>query len=142
MKRNEIVEIYKALKGSKELTGLKLAYAINKNIDIVEREIKPIAEVERIIRMPDPKYLEYQAQSEVITGNPDLSVKEIGDKIEALNKQYPEVLKKTAKLNKEYLDLMAEEIDEPKFHKIKMEFIPDEITVDQLKGLKFMIEDY
>ena len=91
MKRNEIVEIYKALKGSKELTGLKLAYAINKNIDIVEREIKPIAEVERIIRMTDPNYLEYQAQSEVITGNPDLSVKEIGDKIKALNKQYPKV---------------------------------------------------
>ena len=59
-----------------------------------------------------------------------------------MNKKFKATVKRTADLNKEYNEIMDEEVEEQlDFHKVDFAFIPEEITAQLLDDLEFMIND-
>ena len=140
--RRDVTNMYAALNKVKDLRGLKFAYAVKKNKDKLMGIVKPVIAMEETMRQPDDKYTEYCNLGSAINGNRDLTKEEKDVQTEELNKKFKKTVERTANMNKEYNDIMGEAIEEEiNYHKVDMEFIPEDITAQMLDDLEFMIND-
>lgn len=119
MTKGEIFNMYIKLEQLNGLSGVKFAYAINRNKDILKPEYNAIVEA-----INPPK--EYQ---EFINKKKKLELEKKPTK--ALESEYKKVIEDQKKREKEIEEMSKEEVD-IKLHKISIDDVPENITVEQM----------
>ena len=160
LKNGELLNLYKALDQLGNLSGVKFAYGVSKNISLIKPEIELLEKA----LLPSNEYKKFDDERiELVKkftkkdkdGKPvmirDLVKGESYDieegKQAELDKEF-EVLKKAnqkvydlrQKQIEEYLELLKVE-SQIKLHKIMLSDVPKEITVRQMHGLSEIITD-
>lgn len=152
MTNQEMVDLYKALQNCGQLQGFKFAYAVTKNLDKLEVEIKKLQEKlqpteelkkydsERIALAKKHSNKNEQGEPQISNGQYDIKDKDKFNKeLEKLMTKYKKHIDNYKKQLDEYNKLLKEgSCFEP--HKIKKEDIPDSITVDLYAGIKSIVE--
>jgi len=159
MKNKEILQLYNALQDVSNLSGVKFAYAVSRNINKVKPTLNSLEEAIN----PKEEYKEFESKrvelakkyakknenGEPVT-NTDLdnntktyeieNQKAFQKEMTKLQKEYAQAITNREKQIEEYKNLLEEEtqID---FYKIKKENLPEDITAQQLTGIFAIIED-
>jgi hypothetical protein len=153
MKNNELQQLLIGLNRAKQLKGVKFAYAISKNITILEREIKALNKLSE----PSPEFMEYDKKRLSVcsefadkdkNGNPVIqqgnfliSERSKFDKAMAkLKKEHKEAYDNHAKKLEEFDELMEEEANIELF-KVSLEVVPDDINGEVLHSIMPIIND-
>ena len=160
MTKEELLELYEAVKSSlAEIKGVKLAYAINKNMKKMRNEVEDIMKASE----PSKAYQDFDklrvnlcvehavkdsSGQPVMVGPVNKQVYKIKDTeafdadSKALCDDHKEVLDERKAQMEEYKELLKEEVSID-FHKIKMEDVNDDsISVMQMEILlKFVKEE-
>lgn len=151
MKKREIIELHKNLHKVANLKGVKFTYAVARNIDLLEPEVKAIMKANEY----SEEYLKYdQARLDLnekhaqkgpdgkaiqeMRGNQShyvIADNNAFDKdYESLKKKHAKALKDREKQEKEYEQLLEEE-HEVKLHMIDLANVPDEIVSAQMNAI-------
>lgn len=159
MKKSEVLSLYKSLNQLGALSGVKFAYAVAKNINILKNEVESLDKALE----PEEKFQEFEKERVALLekhadkdegGKPKKETSDngseqyvMGDNLKKFEKEF-EVLKKD---HKEAVDARDKQIDEytklletdaeVTLHKLKMEDIPESITTRQLAGIYDIIEE-
>lgn len=157
MTKKEALNLYKALGMLADLKGAKFAYAISKNVSLLEVEMKALNKSLE----PKKKFIEYDnervelAKKLAKKGEKGEPLKKIEEGVEKydmadeaqwdkefaeLQEKYKEPIDERKEQLKEY-EKMLEEKSEVKIHKIKLSEIPQEISVEQMNGIKLLVEE-
>lgn len=155
MKNHEIFRLREALDGVSNLKGIKFAYSVLKNKKLLDDEI---AILQKTVEMTEA-YKDYETQrvtlcemnserdeqgKPVIVNNQySIIDRESFEKeIEELKAKFADVINERIKQVTEYDNIMVEESDiVDKLSKVKVEFLPEELSANQLEALKEMIEE-
>jgi uncharacterized coiled-coil DUF342 family protein len=157
MKKSQIVELFKGLQQLKNLSGVKFAYAISKNISLLEKEIESL----KASINPSEEFLKFEKErvdlakkyaekdendSPKISTNPQgvqeyviENKKAFNKEIEALRKKYKKTIEERQKQYEEYKELLDTE-SKVELYKIKIDDVPKEITVEQMNIIKDLVE--
>ena len=153
MTRENAVVLYQNLQSIGDLKGVKFAYAVAKNSNILKREIdalntaiKPLPGFEAYDTARVELAKKFAKKDEkgepVIEDNQyvleDKPAFDIG--LAELRESFKETLEIRQTQLDEYKKLLAEEVGLT-LHKVKLDDVPKEITVDQMTALQEMIED-
>lgn len=153
MLKSKLVELYSNLNKVKELKGVKFAYGIIKNINL----IKPEIEVLQKVMEPFADFIAYEKERIELAkkfaekdkdGNPKIEgnhfvladIKKFEKDFLKLQKQCEPAIEKRKEQEKEYEKLLKENI-EINLHKIKMADVPQDISPEQLEGIFAVIEE-
>jgi len=158
-KRENVISVFGVMNVlSEEKTTAKGAYAIAKNKKIAEGEVKAIEEAQKNVIIPD-KFKEYDEKRIKLCeeladkdkdGNPvkinngqqfaisPESQEVFNEKLQSLREEYKEAIEEKDKVEKDFLDLLAEEV-EVDFHKVKIDDLPDNVTASQIEALDEII---
>ncbi len=152
MTKLDLVNLFQTLHQAKELKGIKFAYSVVKNINIIKPEIEALQKAGE----PSLGFTEYEKKrielakkfakkdkgEPVIDGNSYvLEDKNKFDKEwEKLKKEYSEELGKREWQIKQYNDLLLEDSD-IKLHKIKIADVPQDISGKLLEGIFAVVEE-
>lgn len=152
MKKQEIVDLYNGLSVIKDLKGVKLNYAIAKNISLLEPEVKALQKA----HMSSDSFQEYEKKRVEIAekyakkeenGNPiivnDNYILEdkygFTKEVEKLNKEYKKTIDERKAQMEEVDKLLLEEVP-IELHKITLDDIPNDVTTEQMKSIIKIIE--
>lgn len=155
MRRAELFSLYKRLPSLKDLKGVKLAYTIVRNTKKLEEEINIYQELFK----PSEKFLEFE-EKRIELCNKFCDKNEEGKPIinngvyqgvdknnlfiveyERLKNEYVNELKERDDQIKKMNEFLSEEINFD-FLKIKLEDVPNDISVDQMAVLEhFLFEE-
>jgi hypothetical protein len=159
MKRENVLGVFGIMNVlAEEKTTAKGAYAIAKNKKIAETEVKALQEAQQKVTVPE-KFQEYEEkrldlceevadkdeegksikinngqQFAISPENQDI----FNEKLKVLREEYKEAIEAKDKVEKDFFDLLAEEI-EIDFHKVKIDDLPDNITASQIEALDEII---
>jgi DNA-directed RNA polymerase specialized sigma subunit len=161
LKKKDIVSLQVGISKVSNMTGSRFVYAIAKNARLIKPEIESINETlkqtdeykkyekERIALAE--KYAKKDGQGNAIIipnrNNPNVGDYDIDDKkkfneeLEKLNDKNKKVIEAREKQEEEYGKLLEEETEDFKFHKIKFDDLPENITSGQLIGISLLLED-
>lgn len=154
MKNRELKDFQEVLERFSKVKGREFAYAIYKNKNIIEAEMKIL---EQIKRQPHPDFQNYENERTILcitysekdeSGNPiiDNNRYRITDH-EGFNKdfdelkvKYAEVIKDIEDAEHEYIDFMEKEnsID---LYKISIKELPEDISGDEIAMLEPILKD-
>lgn len=153
MKRKELIEIFYNLSSIKDIEGVKLGYAIAKNIDrikgevdLVQKAINPSEEFQEYeTKRVDlaTKYAEKDENGKPITQNNAFVISDrstFAKKFSALRAEYASVIEEQDKKLVEYEELLEEEV-EHELHKVKMEDIPETMAKYMVLLYPIIIEE-
>lgn len=153
MKNRELILLYRSLDRLGRLSGVRFAYAVSRNISLLEPTVKSL---EKVLEA-SPEYLKFdEARVELAKkhstkdekGNPKTEnngfiisdIKAFEKEFEKLRKDNKELIEKRDKQVKEYNELLdLEGVFTP--HKLKLADVPVEITVAELHGIQPIIEE-
>jgi hypothetical protein len=150
MKKSDIIEINKALNNCKNLSGVKFAYFLAKNLNIIKDEIESIKSAiefskeykefdnERMVLAT--KHAKKENGQPVIKDNSFVLEDEAGFKKDfgKLSEEYTETIEAREKQTEEFNTLLKEE-SEIKLFKISLKDIPEGITGKQMIGISELI---
>lgn len=150
-KRKQLLSLYQSLKSVGNLKGVKFAYAVSKNLQLLESEIKSINEAQK----PSEKFQAYDkarvelakkhAKTEegkpVVKNNSYVieNEKAFNEELETLKTEHKEALDEREVQLNEFKELLKGEV-EIELHKVKMDDVPADITVTQMEGIFAIIE--
>ena len=152
MTKLDLVNLFQSLHQVKELKGIKFAYSVIKNINIIKSEIEALQkasesslgfiEYEKKRMELAKKFAKKDKGEPVIEGDRYIleDEKKFGKEWEKLKKEYEEEVGKREWQIKQYNDLLMEDSD-IKLHKIKMADVPQDISVKLLEGIFAVIEE-
>lgn len=159
MKNKNVLSIYQGLQSCANLTGVKFAYAIAKNIYKIKTEIEIMNETLKAsenYRIYDKKRSELAEKNAEKNkdGTPKSTINKtngqeefvIGDKkafekeLEALKEEYKEEIEKREEQIKSYQDFLEEE-SPLELHRINSEELPKEITAGQLSSIMEIVDE-
>lgn len=153
MKRKELIEIYHNLSSIKEIEGVKLGYAIAKNIDrikgeveLVQKALNPSEEFQEYENKRielGKRYAEKDANGKPIVDNGAFIITDIASfskKFLALKKEHSTAIEEQQKKLAEYEALLDEEV-EHELHKVKMEDIPESMAKNMVALYPIIIEE-
>lgn len=154
MTNRDLFELRDALHSVGHLPGVKFAYAVARNIRLLDARCGPLEDA----RKPSKEFIEYEkARIELIqkygerdeTNRPrtidghailrDQRAFEI--KLAQLKAEYQEHLDAQQKKAEEFETLLDEETDEVPFYRIKIEIIPDGITGTEMSGILPVLDE-
>jgi NACalpha-BTF3-like transcription factor len=155
MKKRELYALKKAIEFCGNLQGARFAYALGKNLDKINQEVKMI---ENAKRKPSKRLVEFSDKEiklvksfakkdkegnfipsetgEYIILNEDVFNVEIAK----LKEQYAEEIKEADEIKKDLETLLDEDI-KIELYKINFNIIPENITTRQLSGIYQLIEE-
>ena len=159
MTKGEVLVLYRNLNQTGELNGVKFAYAVSRNIDILKREIESI---EKTLELPEDfkefetkrialaeKYAERDEKGKTLkekatNGSEQFVIipanqKKFDKEFDVLRGEYKEAVALRDKQIEEYTKLLTEESDVVPY-KIKLEDVPKEITTRQMTGIYDIID--
>ncbi len=157
MKNKNVIELLSLLRSDviSNSKGKEFAYAVIKNIDILEKEAKIFEQLNQ--KQPHPDFINFENERQIVcikhskkdeNGNPiimndqyqienvplfDIEMKEVQEK-------YKEVIQHQQDTQKEFIDFMEKDVT-LELVKISINDVPNEITPNMLKVLKYMIND-
>lgn len=155
MTKNESVALFNALNTLGKLKGVKFAYAISRNVSLLKAELeslekasagskefeefeaKRIAMVEGFSKKDKDGKPEKKGNNYIIE---DGKQPELDASFEALKKDNKEVWEARMKQIEEYNELLKTE-STVKLHKISLNDIPAEISVEQMHSITEMVEE-
>ena len=159
LKKKDLKELKKSIAECRKLTGAKFSFALVKNFDKIEKELKQLEESRKKPSEKLALYNELEGElikklalknekgDYIIQKNADGTSKYTFDDLEKVNngviklqKANPEAMEELKKDNEDYNTLL----DEPAgidFYKVKIDFVPDTITVEQLASIECLIEE-
>lgn len=152
MTKLDLVNLFQSLHQVKELKGIKFAYSVIKNINIIKSEIEALQkasesslgfiEYEKKRIELAKKFAKKDKGEPVIEGDRYIleDEKKFGKEWEKLKKEYEEEVGKREWQIKQCNDLLMEDSD-IKLHKIKMADVPQDISVKLLEGIFAVIEE-
>ena len=153
MNKKELLEFQEGLKAVSNLKGVKFAYAVSKNFNKIQPEIKSITDAgkpaeefvkydkERILLCE--KFCKRNAEGNpvIVSGGYQMEDKEGFDKkLEALKKKHKKANDAREKQVESYEKFLEEEVV-IEIHKVKIEDLPEDLTATQIDSIKEMIED-
>lgn len=136
MKNEELYVLYNGLKKCDKLSGVKIAYAIAKNKKVLFQEFQVIESLDA--HKNQVKYeregieLRKKCVEKDKNGEEKLNIKKYEEGMK-------ELIEKNKKVQEEFNKLMKEE-NSLKFFTVKMEDIPNDITVEQMDAINCIIE--
>ncbi len=159
MKKKEIVELNRNLQTLSNLKGVKFSYAVAKNIEITKSEVIAIDKAKE----SDKEYLDYDKErvklaesysNEDEAGKPIIKLdpangqynydifdqKKFDKDLEKLRKKHKKAIDAKKKQEEDVKKLLEEEV-KIDLHKINISDIPEEISVNQMKGIVIIIEE-
>ena len=162
MKNVDLFVLAESLKANleslKQLQGTKFTYSVIKNIDILEKEIKVISEIIK----PSEKYSEYETKRTNLCavfgkkdadGNLVYKQTENGQEydidvtdekwikaIDELKEEYKDSIDERTKQIDNYNQFLDKESD-VEFHKIHIDEIPENVTLEHMLLLKYFISE-
>lgn len=153
MTNQEILNMSDALEKVNKLSGIKFAYAMAKNINLVKSEIETFRETLK----PTNEFNEYENKRielakkyakkdekgvPMIKGNEyDVEDRDAFEKeYEELKAENKEIIDAREKQVKDFESFLKEE-SKLSLHKIKSVDIPENITTEQLSGIMSLVED-
>ena len=119
MTNKEIIVLNQGLANCGNLKGIKLAFAVSKNLKTLSAIIEPLSET---IKKLQEDHAKKDKDGEIIVVEKEIQMVDL------------------KKFNLEYDELMKIE-NEVSFHKIKTENLPEDITVAQLNGILEIVEE-
>jgi len=156
IKNKDLFALLQALSNVAHLQGVKFAYAVAKNIRILQREIQDLTKSLE----PSKEYLRFDKKRIELCesmaekdkdGKPLMTpdktnyqikdMKKFNKKLEELKKEFPEAMKEREKQVEEYNTLLEEYNHDIKLHYIKEEDLPQQITSAQILALDEIIVD-
>ena len=158
MKKSEVLLLYKALNRLGSLTGVKFAYAVSKNINILKNEIESLDKAME----PSEKFMEYdkarialvelhaekddkgKAKIETSASGAQQYVIDEENKMfkkafDTLKAKHKEAVDARDKQTEEYIKLLATDSD-VKVYKVKLDDVPKEITAVQMSGIYEIVD--
>ena len=153
MKNKEIVDLYQALSGI-NLKGPKFAYAVAKNINLIQPELKAFDAAQK----PREDYIEYNKQRAelakqhaekdekgkpiIINGrNYKVADEEAFEKEwEVLKQKHAEAIAYREQQDKEFHELMEKD-STVTLHKLSLKDVPEDITSQQLTSIFAIVDD-
>ena len=158
MKKSEVLLLHKALNRLGNLTGVKFAYAVSKNINILKNEIESLDKAME----PSEKFMEYdkarialvelhaekddKGKAKIITSASGSQQYDIDEEnkmfkkaFDALKEKHKEAVGAREKQVEEYIKLLETDSD-VKVYKVKLEDVPKEITVVQMAGIDEIVD--
>lgn len=153
MTNEEVLSLSSALNSVGNLSGVKFAYCIAKNLDIVNREVKVIQkaiESSKEFNEYDQKRVELAKKyskkddkgKEVVEGNQFVLADEKGfnKELEVLRKANKKVLEAREEQIKSFNELLKEKSD-IKLYQISLDEVPEAITTKQMSSIILLIKD-
>ena len=147
MLKNKILGLFQGLNNVAKLKGVKLAYAVIRNLNILQPEIEAIQkslEPQDDFNVYDKERMELakkfskkDEKGEPKTENNQFileDVKGFEKEIEQLAKKHKPALDAREKQVKEYNELLKEET-KVELYKVKLADVPTDITTEQLAGI-------
>jgi hypothetical protein len=141
---------------ARQKAPVKFSYALLRNRDIVEREAKPIRELQK----PSDEIMEYEKKRKglcedyadkdkndepIVENNnykiPDDKFEEFEEKVEELKEEYKEAIEEHEGKNEEIMKILEDKV-ELDFHQVSMKHLPDVISPYELDVLRVMISDF
>lgn len=151
--KTEIIQLYQALNRLGNLSGVKFAYAVSRNIHLIEPEIKSI---EKALEASDEFKKFEDKRMELVNkfgkkddkGKPlvkdneyEMDNKEEFEKeFETLKEENKEVYEARQKQIEEYNELLKSE-STVVLHKIQLSDVPQNITVTQMNSISSLISE-
>ena len=145
--RTRVLEIVSGAESLKQLSGVKLAYAVSKNMTALKREQESINEELEKYREEYSAILEAEAKKDehgnfIPVGNGQVAIANFATfkaKTNALNKKYAKQLEKQKVDEKEFEKFLKEPF-EFEFFQFEESLLPETITVEQIGLLDEMIK--
>jgi hypothetical protein len=153
MKKRELYDLYEGLNNVAELKGVKFAYAVNKNKSKILSELKVLEksaeaseeykgyEKERIALCEEHAEKDKDGKANIVSGAYDIKDRATFDKaLDALKETHKKALDDHANHVKDF-EVLLETESEVEIHKIKLEEVPQEISVKQLENISLIIQE-
>ena len=157
LKKKNLLDLFENLQKLSNLKGVKFSYAIARNVVIVRREVEAIEESLK----PFDEFVEYEKERIELAKKHSEKDEKGNPKTATENKRQIFVMKDKSKFDKEFekfkakhkvtLDKRQKQIDEYnefletetdiEFFKIKLNDVPEDISVEQMQGIQLLIED-
>ena len=163
MTKEELLLLNQGLQKVLHLSGVKFAYAINRNLDILKPEMEALEKAAK----PSEDYLKFDAERiELVekyaekdekgkakqvpmATNPQQTEyvieegkqKELDKEFGKLKEKHKEAIEAREKQVKEYNELLKTETTKLEFHKVNISDIPNQINGIQMNGIKDIIID-
>lgn len=151
MKRKELYTCFESLNEVGDLKGVKFAYSVIKNKNIIEEEIKILEEVVKA----NPEFEKYEMEriklcelhsekndeGKAIIENDKYKIIDqikFDEELNVLKEKYNEHIQERINQINEYNKMLDEDID-LEFTKLGVDDLPENISAIQLEPLKFMI---
>jgi len=138
MRKQETLELFTALNNLGNLNGVRFAYGVSKNLNLLKLEIEALSkasasyEADRVALAA--KYAKKNPMGEPVMRNNQFDIENLAGFQADLKKLQEN------KDYKEYQELLNQESDF-KPYKIKLDDVPKEINVTQMFGLSQIVED-
>lgn len=153
LKRQAVLDLWNGLQGVGNLTGVKIAYAVGKNIEKVKQEVEVIGKTIQ----PSKEFMEYdqkrvalaqkhakkddKGQPIVAGGQYIMEDRAAFDKdFETLKEENKTVVESREKQQTDYITLLDEEV-ELDLHTVKLSDVPETITVQQMSKISVIINE-
>lgn len=159
MKKSEVLSLYRNLNQLGALSGVKFAYAVAKNINILKDEVEAMDKALE----SDEKFQEFEKERVALlekhaekddSGKPKKEGAENGSEqyvmgenlkrfekeFDVLKKEHKEAVDARDKQTEEYMKLLETDT-EITLYKLKMDDIPETITTRQMAGIYSIIEE-
>lgn len=153
MKNSQVIELYNGLSKISNLKGVKLNYAIAKNVSLLKSEVDSL---EKSVA-PSDEFQEYDKKrvelvkkfsklddkgNAIILNNEYLieDQKSLEEAFDIFKKENKEVLDKRQEQLDNFKDLLQEE-NSLKLFKILIDLVPEEITTEQMKFIYPLIQE-
>lgn len=159
LKKKDLRVLLDAITDCRKLTGAKFSYALVKNYNKIELELKILGESQqepseklalyfKIQKATIQSYAKKDDKGEYIYTVDDKGLQhytfidesKVVAAIKKLKLEYPEEMAELDRINKDYAALLNEPCD-IEFYKIKLDCIPNGISVEQMSSIEILIEE-
>ena len=153
MNKGDLLNFNAALTNVANLKGVKFAYAVSKNAQSIESELKAIQEAakpredfvkyekERVELCEECSKKDDQGKSISIRGEFQMEDRAAFDKkLKKLRKTHEKAIDGSVAQKLEIEELLKEDV-EVKIHKVAVDNLPEDLTAAQILGISEMIED-
>lgn len=153
MKKSELLILFKSLNTMGGLKGVKFAYAVAKNINLLKSEVESLDKASA----PDEEYLEFEKErvklaeehakkdenGKAIVSDNKYEVEDIGKfeaELETIREKYSVAVEKRKIQMEEFSKILEEEAD-VKLCKVSLENIPADISTAQMYAISQIVEE-
>jgi hypothetical protein len=155
MLKQDLIVLYRSLNQLGSLQGVKFAYAVSRNIDLIKPELEALEKVSA----PSKEYLEFEktrvalVEKYAVKGEdgkfimknneyeiPKEKQEELNTEFGKLREENKELFEARENQIKEYNDLLKEE-SKIELYKVTLNDVPANITVAQMTSVKAIIDE-